>query len=267
MGEWLRRLDLFADSRLYREVHFGPKLILTALSDQLDRTCKTHNQTASGCELTPLGQGGGSGLFENTASVEMAFVVEVVVDRSMDGGEFLQGLDVSEPRHRPFPSSERLVRVLGPVVEPTTAGPGVRITNHRQRHPIGPKPVRDDRSRPAIAFHRAPRKLKRSPAIPPFRGQDLEHFSFVVNRAPQIAALPVDPHEHLIKVPASDRIPMMMNPALADLRSKQRTEPVPPVAHGLVADVDAGLPPFYVPVPMLVLARFLGRADPAVAHQ
>ena len=27
------------------------------------------------------------------------------------------------------------------------------------------------------------------------------------------------------------------------------------------------LPPFFVPVPMLVLARFLGRADPAVAHQ
>ncbi len=26
------------------------------------------------------------------------------------------------------------------------------------------------------------------------------------------------------------------------------------------------LPPFYVPVPMLVLARFLGRADPAVAR-
>ncbi len=26
------------------------------------------------------------------------------------------------------------------------------------------------------------------------------------------------------------------------------------------------LPPFYVPVSMLVLARFLGRADPAVAH-
>ena len=66
----------------------------------------------------------------------MAFVVEVVVDRSMDGGEFLQGLDVSEPRHRPFPSSERLVRVLGPVVEPTTAGLGVRITDHRQRRPI-----------------------------------------------------------------------------------------------------------------------------------
>ena len=33
------------------------------------------------------------------------------------------------------------------------------------------------------------------------------------------------------------------------------------------AELRRGLPPFYVPVPMLVLARFLGRADPAVAHQ
>ena len=34
---------------------------------------------------------------------------------------------------------------------------------------------------------------------------------------------------------------MTMNPALADLGGKQRTEPVPPVPHGLVADVDATL--------------------------
>ena len=77
-----------------------------ALSDQLDRTCRTHNQTASGSKLTPLGQGGGSGLFESIAAVEMALVVEMVVDRGMDGGEFLQDLDVSEPSHCPFPSSQ-----------------------------------------------------------------------------------------------------------------------------------------------------------------
>ena len=86
--------------------------------------------------MTPLGQGGGSVLFESIAAVEMAVVVKMVVDRGVDGGEFLQGLDVSEPRHRPFPSSERLVRVLGPVIEPTTAGLGVRITDHLQRRPI-----------------------------------------------------------------------------------------------------------------------------------
>ena len=87
--------------------------------------------------MTPLGQGGGPGLFEDIAAVEMAFVVEVVVDRGMDGGEFLQGLYVPEPGHCRFPSSKRLVRVLGPVVEPTTAGPGGRIADHSHRSPVG----------------------------------------------------------------------------------------------------------------------------------
>ena len=50
-------------------------------------------------------------MFENVAAVEMALVAEVVVDRGVDGSEFLQGLEVSEPRHRPFPPSKRLVRV------------------------------------------------------------------------------------------------------------------------------------------------------------
>ena len=59
--------------------------------------------------MTPFGQGGGSGLFESIAAVEMALVVEMVVDRGVNGGEFLQGLDVSEPSHCPFPSSEGLM--------------------------------------------------------------------------------------------------------------------------------------------------------------
>ena len=46
----------------------------------------------------PLGQRSGSGLFEYVAVVEMALVVEVGIDRGMDGGEFLQGLDVSDTR-------------------------------------------------------------------------------------------------------------------------------------------------------------------------
>ena len=41
------------------------------------------------CKLTPLSQGSGSGLFENSAAVEVALVVEMVIDRGMDGGEFL----------------------------------------------------------------------------------------------------------------------------------------------------------------------------------
>jgi hypothetical protein len=60
-------------------------------------------------ELAPFCESSRSLLLEDVAAVEMTFVVEVVMDRSLNGSEFLQGLDVPEPGHRPFPSSERLV--------------------------------------------------------------------------------------------------------------------------------------------------------------
>jgi hypothetical protein len=74
-----------------------------------NQTAKCAKRIASGCELTPLGQRGEAVLLEDVAAAEVAIVVKVIVDRGMDGGEFLQGLDVPEFRHCPFPSSERLV--------------------------------------------------------------------------------------------------------------------------------------------------------------
>jgi len=47
--------------------------------------------------LTPFGQGSPALLLENIAAVEVAVAVEVIVDRGMGGGEFLQGLYVPEP--------------------------------------------------------------------------------------------------------------------------------------------------------------------------
>jgi hypothetical protein len=43
----------------------------------------------SGRQLTPLGQGDRTVLFEDIATVEVTVVVEVVVDRGVGGGEFL----------------------------------------------------------------------------------------------------------------------------------------------------------------------------------
>ncbi len=60
-------------------------------------------------ELTPLGQGGGAVLLEDVAVVEVAVLVEVVVERGMDGSELLKGLHGPELRHRPLSSSERLM--------------------------------------------------------------------------------------------------------------------------------------------------------------
>ena len=60
-------------------------------------------------EFTPFSERGSAVLLEDIAAVEVAVLVEVVVDRGMGGGEFLQGLYISELRHRSFSSSERLV--------------------------------------------------------------------------------------------------------------------------------------------------------------
>ncbi len=48
----------------------------------------------------------------------MSFLVEVVVDRAVDSGEFLQTSHPPETKHRPLPSSEWLMRVLDAVVDP-----------------------------------------------------------------------------------------------------------------------------------------------------
>ena len=63
----------------------------------------------SGRKLAPLGQGSGAVLLEDFAAVEVAFLVEVVVKRGMNGGELLKGLYVPELCHRPLSSPERLV--------------------------------------------------------------------------------------------------------------------------------------------------------------
>jgi hypothetical protein len=78
----------------------------------------------SGRQLTPLGQGGRTVLFEDIAVAEVTVVVEVVV---------LEGFHAPELRYRSFSSSERLVGIFHPVVEPTTAGLVGRITDHIHR--------------------------------------------------------------------------------------------------------------------------------------
>ncbi len=60
----------------------------------VNQTAKCAKRIASGCQLTPLGQRGEAVLLEDVAAAEAAIVVKVIVD--VDGGEFLQGLDVPD---------------------------------------------------------------------------------------------------------------------------------------------------------------------------
>jgi|TARA_Y100000294_G_scaffold172449_1_gene187209 hypothetical protein len=106
-------------------------------------------------ELTPFSERGSAILLEDIAAIEVAVLVEVVVDRGMGNGEFLQGLYVPELRHRSFSSSERLVGILGSIVEPPTALLIGSIADVLHRRSARPKPVGYDRPRPAVTLHRA----------------------------------------------------------------------------------------------------------------
>jgi hypothetical protein len=83
--------------------------------------------------LTPFSDRGRAVLFEVIAAVEVAILFEVIADGGMGGGEFLHGLYISELRHRCFSSPERLVGILGPIVEPPATDLRLSITDQFHR--------------------------------------------------------------------------------------------------------------------------------------
>ena len=64
----------------------------------------------------------------------------------------------------------------------------------------------------------------------------------MVDRAPQVYHLAVELHDHLVEMPSPVPEPAhVVDPPATNLAGKERTEPIPPQAHGLVAKVVAAL--------------------------
>ena len=93
----------------------------------------------------------------------------------------------------------------------------------------------------SIPLHRALQKLKRCLAIPPFRHENFQYFTFVINRPPEVMRLAVDTNENLVQMPAPVGIGLALNPSFSDLRREYRAEPIPPEPYRLVADINATL--------------------------
>ncbi len=69
-----------------------------------------------------------------------------------------------------------------------------------------------------------------------------EHFTLVIDGAPEIVLLPVDLHENVVEVPApiAERT-HRLNAVPPDPSRENRPETVPPEPHRLVRDVDPAL--------------------------
>ena len=90
------------------------------MSDECELVSVSPNPWRSGgAKLTPLGKSGGTVGLEVLSTVEAELLVEVVMDRGVDGYEFLQTSHPPEPQHRPLSSSKRQMRIVSAVVGPT----------------------------------------------------------------------------------------------------------------------------------------------------
>jgi hypothetical protein len=170
-------------------------------ADDRSRASKQGRRLSCGNKF-PFRQGGGSVPLVGFAVDDVTFAVEVIVQAGMDGGEFLQGLVAAEPAHGALASSEGLVRVFDPVVQPLFAPLSVLHAEGFERRAIRAEPVGDDLMRAAVTLQGAAQKSEGCLAVPGFRGIDFQHLALAIDGAPEVVLFPVDTDEHLIKMPS-----------------------------------------------------------------
>ena len=129
--------------------------------------------------------------------------------------------------------------VFGTVVEPAPRLLAAGITDHVHCRPVGAQPVGHDDIGIAISLHRSAQESQRCLAIPAPSDIGLEHFTLVIDGAPEVVKLAVDFDENLVEMPGPIRVVLTLNSPFPDLSSEHRPEPVPPEADRLVRDIDA----------------------------
>ena len=134
------------------------------------------------------------------------------------------------------------MRVFSPIVEAAADLLAIGVADLAHRRRIGPKPIRNDRTRWAIFLHNALEELERRGLVPLRRDHSLQHLAFMINSAPKIAKPAVDFYKRLVHMPAPLRIAAQMGDTpLSDLRGEHRSETVPPEPDRLMADFDPAL--------------------------
>ena len=71
------------------------------------------------------------------------------------------------------------------------------------------------------------------------RHEAFQYLTFVIHSPPQVVPFTVDLHEHLIQMPAPAAGFHTLDPALSYLGSEHRAEPMPPVSHRFMTDINA----------------------------
>lgn len=132
--------------------------------------------------------------------------------------------------------------VLHPVVGPASYFLFLGIGQGGHCCPVRALAVGCDRLWRAVALQCLLHKSESSLLVSGLGDLAFEHFAHLVDDAQQIMHFAVDLHIHLVEMP----FPMAeafhpAYPLATSVTGEQGAEPVPPVPHGLVADVDPAL--------------------------
>jgi hypothetical protein len=93
-------------------------------------------------------------------------------------------------------------------------------------------------------------ETQRGSLVPGFRNLALQHLALVIDRSPQIHHLSVDPHVHLVEVPLPvPKSAHSADPLTTDFSNEKGPEAVPPLPHGIMADIDAAIEQEILDVP------------------
>src|ERR1017187_4972202 len=169
----------------------------------------------------------------------MTLLIEMVVNLCVNRTEFLQGLHAAKPLHSPLSSSKWLMRILRPIVEPSTNLLSIADADLFHCRGIAAEPIGHYGLAAAIFLHDAFQKLQRRSLVPLRGDHGFQDLAFVIDSSPEVAELAIDLHEHLIQVPTPLRIASdVRDPLFPDLGSEDGAKPVPPKPDCLVADVS-----------------------------
>jgi len=183
------------------------------------RVHKGYMPPLPGAKATPLGESGSAVDLEILTDVEVALLIEEIVDRGVDGSEFLQCSHAPEAEHRPLPSSERLMRILGTIVHPAASLLPVANAELAKRGTVGAQTVGNEFIGVAMALQRFPQEFQGRLLVARLRHEALEHFAFVVDGTPEGMPLAVDLHENLVEMPPPAAGPHARHPAFPDFRA------------------------------------------------
>ncbi len=139
--------------------------------------------------MTPLVESGGEYQLEGVSAGQRSFLVEVVVDVGMDGGEFLQTSHAPETLHRAFASSKRQMRILDAVVEPPARLLFFERAQFYERSLVGSEAICDDLFGATVPLHQFLEEFQCRLLVSTLRDDGLKHFTFLIDGTPEVVAL------------------------------------------------------------------------------